>query len=490
MSDSRARGFLEDIVANPDDDGPRLIYADWLEENGYAARAEFIRVQVERTTLPEWDARQVRLRLREEVLVREHGKRWKAELPRIEGVTWGEFRRGFVATANFASFATIKASAGECWDAAPIEAIQVRWPRQGEPCERLTPIAGLWELSLIENLMEPGEVDRIAASPLLSTVRALNARECSMGVDGFRRLVASPHLGNLTALRVPFNGIGNGAGGALRDAGTLNSLTELDLSDYGSYGRYYEDPILQSVGVLALTAWPGMAQVRSLTLSGNEVGQEGLATLLRSKRTAGLKELHLRGNGLDGRAMQAFESVNPDLQLDVLDLGENLLRDLGLAYMTGSPCLRELKVLNLERCELRQAAARRLAKAPFLNTLRMLNVNFNSFGPKGLLALLEGNPQNLHTLQMVANDLRDEGASLLAGHPGANMLREVNLVSNGLGDQGAQALGNSSHLQNLLALRLYGNAISQTATHALADSPLGKRLADLGIPGTDGDIPF
>lgn len=39
--------FIRSIIMSPDDDLPRLMYADFLEENGEAARAEFIRVQVE-----------------------------------------------------------------------------------------------------------------------------------------------------------------------------------------------------------------------------------------------------------------------------------------------------------------------------------------------------------------------------------------------------------------------------------------------------------
>jgi uncharacterized protein (TIGR02996 family) len=39
--------LLNAIIANPDDDALRLVYADCLQENGDAARAEFIRVQVE-----------------------------------------------------------------------------------------------------------------------------------------------------------------------------------------------------------------------------------------------------------------------------------------------------------------------------------------------------------------------------------------------------------------------------------------------------------
>src|SRR5262245_58863227 len=39
--------FLKAIAEAPDDDGPRLVYADWLEEHGDPARAEFIRVRCE-----------------------------------------------------------------------------------------------------------------------------------------------------------------------------------------------------------------------------------------------------------------------------------------------------------------------------------------------------------------------------------------------------------------------------------------------------------
>lgn len=45
MNDRAA--FLAAIREAPDDDAPRLIYADWLDENGEAERAEFVRVQCE-----------------------------------------------------------------------------------------------------------------------------------------------------------------------------------------------------------------------------------------------------------------------------------------------------------------------------------------------------------------------------------------------------------------------------------------------------------
>jgi uncharacterized protein (TIGR02996 family) len=45
--------FLRAILANPADDAPRLVYADWLDDQGESARAEFIRVQVAMARLPE-----------------------------------------------------------------------------------------------------------------------------------------------------------------------------------------------------------------------------------------------------------------------------------------------------------------------------------------------------------------------------------------------------------------------------------------------------
>lgn len=39
--------FLQTIYEHPADDGPRLVYADWLEERGLCDRAEFIRYQIQ-----------------------------------------------------------------------------------------------------------------------------------------------------------------------------------------------------------------------------------------------------------------------------------------------------------------------------------------------------------------------------------------------------------------------------------------------------------
>ena len=48
-------GLLQAVLANPDDDATRLVYADWLEEHGQGeadrARSDFIRLQIIGDTL-------------------------------------------------------------------------------------------------------------------------------------------------------------------------------------------------------------------------------------------------------------------------------------------------------------------------------------------------------------------------------------------------------------------------------------------------------
>src|SRR5438132_1016345 len=71
-----AGAFLDAIRAQPDDDTPRLVYADWLDDRGDAARAEFLRVQCELARwVPQLDRREA-LRRREGELLARHANDW------------------------------------------------------------------------------------------------------------------------------------------------------------------------------------------------------------------------------------------------------------------------------------------------------------------------------------------------------------------------------------------------------------------------------
>src|SRR5262249_56951990 len=90
--------FLNAILARPEDDALRLIYADWLEEHGDeydVARAEFIRVQVKLSSLADDDPRRPPLEDREHELLAEHEFRWLGDWP--QSVPRWRFERGFLA---------------------------------------------------------------------------------------------------------------------------------------------------------------------------------------------------------------------------------------------------------------------------------------------------------------------------------------------------------------------------------------------------------
>lgn len=473
------QGFLDYIVADIDDDAPRLVYADWLEENGQDVRAEFIRVQVQRARLPAWDAAQVRLRLREQELLKLHGESWLKEMPEIKGARWEGFRRGIVAEVSFESFEAMRFNAHACRAVAPVEAVTVHWPRRQESKKSTRPIAELRELILTGRPM-PEEVAWLANSPQLATLRSLAV--LGVDVDDLNVLAASPHLTGLRELRLESNGVGSAGVRALTEAATLTGLEKLDLSGPGYYEEYYENPIIGMAGMAALAGWPGLASVRSLTLSGSDVRPEGLRALLRSPHAGALTDLSLRAGRLDGQAMAELASAQPGIRLETLDLGENVILDPGAEYVALAPCLADLKVLNLDRCEVSTSGARLFAeKATFLGGLRRLDVSHNHFGPTGLVALLEREPPSLHTLQMSDNNLSDAGVALLAESKGSNTLLEVDLSRNDIGPTGIKALGASAHLSGLLVLRLSDNPITQPSAGELALSPLGKRLAVLDL---------
>jgi len=474
-----ARDFLDYIVAHIDDDAPRLAYADWLEENGQEARAEFVRVQVERARLPAWEAGQVRLRCREQELLTRHGETWLAEMPKVKGARWEGFRRGIVAEVSFSSFEALRINGHACRAVAPVEAVTVHWPRRREGKKAVRPIAELRELTLTGRPYHD-EIAWLAESPQLATLRALTV--LGLAADDLTQLAASPHLTGLQELRLVSNGLGAAGVRALTQAATLKNLEKLDLSGPGYYEEYYENPLIDAAGMEALAGWTGLTRMRSLTLSGSDVRPAGLRALLRSPQAGALKELTLRAGRLDGQAMAAFAAAQPDLRLETLDVGENVLKDVGAEYLALAPCLGKLKALRLDRCDITQNGARLFAtKAAFLGGLRQLDISHNHFGPGGLAALLERAPPALHTLQVRDNNLATDGARLLAGSPASATLEEVDLSQNGLDLAATQALANSAHLRGLLVLRLADNPITEANAAALAASPLGRHLAVLEV---------
>src|SRR5258708_673203 len=84
--------FLRAIREHPDDDAPRLVYADWLDARG-DQRGEFIRLQCELDQLPTGDPTRPERRRREKALLAAHHCEWEAPLNRL-GAEHVDFHRG------------------------------------------------------------------------------------------------------------------------------------------------------------------------------------------------------------------------------------------------------------------------------------------------------------------------------------------------------------------------------------------------------------
>ena len=85
--------FLKVILADPEDDLPRLAYADWLEERG-DPRGEFIHLQCALARVDDADPRSRELSAREQELLTQHAKEWLGPLRGM--VLVPTFRRGFL----------------------------------------------------------------------------------------------------------------------------------------------------------------------------------------------------------------------------------------------------------------------------------------------------------------------------------------------------------------------------------------------------------
>src|SRR5262249_35656657 len=219
--------FLRLILADPAADGPRLIYADWLDEHGDHARAEFIRVQCALAGLPADDPRAPALRERGEVLLEHNRVAWSASLSGL--ATRWEFRRGFPEFVRLEA-RTFLARADDLFAAVPVRHVELldvqgHLPRLGK-CPHLARLTGLTiNSSHIGNAVPKA----LAHAPHLARIARLYLRRNAIGDDGAQALAASPHLAGLTTLDLGENAVGPAGAHTLAAAPHLAGLTALRL---------------------------------------------------------------------------------------------------------------------------------------------------------------------------------------------------------------------------------------------------------------------
>src|SRR6476660_5312168 len=191
--------FLAAIRDRPDDDLPRLVYADYLDERG-DPRGEFIRLQIERPTLAADDPRRHDLLAREHELLRAHEEEWLGPLAAI--VSSHEFRRGFVGWVLVMTEAFI--AHGEALFAwAPIHTVKLRgaagWVKT---LAAMPQLRWLTAIDLSFDHLEPADARLLAGSPHLERLTDLNLNGNHIGDEGGLALASSPALARLTGLRL------------------------------------------------------------------------------------------------------------------------------------------------------------------------------------------------------------------------------------------------------------------------------------------------
>ena len=119
--------LLAAVIARPEDDLPRLVFADWLEEHGESDRAAFIRAQIAAESLPPGDLDRAALEVIAADLLREHRAAWDRELP--EWATWQDtkvvYRRGFVSELTTTPRRLLR-DGHELFAVAPVHAVRLR----------------------------------------------------------------------------------------------------------------------------------------------------------------------------------------------------------------------------------------------------------------------------------------------------------------------------------------------------------------------------
>lgn len=224
--------FLKAILADPDDDSPRLIYADWLDEQGQPERAEFIRVQCELARLPEGEPRRGELEARERELLTLHQGAWATDAlrPLTGMVTSWWFRRGFIEKVTVEARGVL-AHADALFGRAPIRQLGVYLARRRIQSLLVLPhVARLAGLYLSGNSLGGDGVRWVAASPFLGRLTTLGLRYNGMGDEGAETIAASPHLPCLRTLELAVNNIGDAGALALARSYHFPRLVNLDLN--------------------------------------------------------------------------------------------------------------------------------------------------------------------------------------------------------------------------------------------------------------------
>jgi uncharacterized protein (TIGR02996 family) len=537
---STETALLRAIRDMPDEDTPRLVYADYLEEEGNAARAEFIRVQCALARLPEGDPQRHPLEDRQHELLAEHECEWLGvahdAMDELEEWT---FERGFVhevaaspyfmrgpgsdlCTANLVrrwrvtsgqdNFPEDLKEAGQRGWFARLDAVDLSgwYTALGELSGFLSRsnFGKLRELDLTGRDGLDALPELLAFAPFRDRLKVLRCGGGTYGTGGrldaaeliralgpdcrleelaapntlltaadLGDLLAARMCSQLTSLDVGRNGIEAGGWTAFRSAPCR--LRELDLSHLIAFplDRLFQCPSLRDLRILRISSFGQSAEnVRALAESPFWAQAEELRAPHEPVPVPDYDEF-----GEDGEPVAPEEpaeefSLDPlfasagSKQLRVLDVAGCAVRDAGVAKLCGAAWAESLTYLDLSQNYLSDEALRTIAKSGRFKRLHTLHLNFNS---------------PYHQQDAAATDaITDTGLRVLADCPDLTNLRVLSLSGIRLTATSLDAVLNSPHWK-LSGLRLSQCQLRPNVVEILASSPRLSRLEVLDLSGND-----
>lgn len=411
--------------ARPADDLPRLVLADWLDENGQPERAEFVRIQVE-VSHPTADVARIRgLKKREADLLSEYEGEWAggyqraseamkpALRPDRRGYTGPlppayRFVRGMMRVGNAVEFA--ERPELRAWLRSP----ELHWLEQMDfifttiewfvKADFPDELHGRIGLTLRVGETPPGDrreqFRRLAVSGNFTFVRAITV----LGGAGEPALdqMTQADVSNLVAVSVDGDEAQRAAG--LVASSPFSALSSLNL------GR------LTEAGVRALCASPHLGNLTHLNLLASPIGDGGLVALCRSRLAESLRSVEFPNTGIGDVGVKAL-AASPlfgHMHGPRLNLQMNRIGDVGLKAIAGSEHLLRFRELVLRENVVGDAGVEALAASPFA--------------------------ANLQFLDFWRNRITDRGAFALARSPHLNKVVDLSVKENAVTAAGAAAL--------------------------------------------------
>ena len=444
--------FLRAVLQSPNDDAPRLIYADYLDEQG-DPRGEFIRCQCELEITDEFSVEYYELRDRIADLLKEHREQWAKELE--QDASTARFTRGFIETI---------------WVGAP------RFLKDPDALLNSAPIRWLRLVSL------QGFAQDLANVESLRRIQALDLSWLQINMSQLAELLSSPHLENLTDLdvaKVPFRFTERIGSVMSRSAfnhclESLDISTRNDLAHSGGHTREFMDALVSA-------EWP---RLRHLSLG------DGVWPLERF-HVPNLNSIELRNANLSETEVDRLAQL-PLHQLHRLNLyGTSVTANL-LPSFCRAGALNQIKELDLRHCDLTLQHVLPMFSQGRLAKCERLRLNLNHSLERDGLALSQflanhAAMQSLRDLQMPS--LSATGLKVLAESPATQELKR--LVTDGctMTNQDAEAIMKSMWPESLCELDLRACHLHRFAVRILCDEAQFPNVLRLSLGERTAIVP-